>query len=56
MQLAPTPLDRLVDQPGRPYEEVAEQARAVLAQVRATERLEALLKKLEARAKIEIFL
>lgn len=40
----------------RPYEEMAELTRAALAQFRAAERIDALTKTLEARAKIEIFI
>jgi hypothetical protein len=43
-------------QPPQPYEQMAETARAALAQMRAAERIEALAKTLEARARIEIFI
>lgn len=43
-------------QPPPPYEQVADRARAVLTQLRAAEHVEALVKTLEARARIDVFI
>ncbi len=43
-------------QPPPPFEQMAETVRSAMAQMRAREKLDALVKQLEARAKIEVFL
>lgn len=43
-------------QPGQPFEQVAETVRSAMAQMRAREKLDELLKRLEAQARIEVYL